>query len=163
MLGYQTQPWYYITLLAFSALCFEIIFARALLARAIFALAFVSITFFPGRRALHQRQTNMDLVAARLEQLAAPQDFIIAQPISLWNNAPPLLSRRGTYRNVPPLSDLRTHRADLLVDQMMATEPLAPLGKKWNQTLRNGHTVWLVGSVPFLAADSRRSKCHRAG
>ncbi len=153
VLDYQTQPWYYIALLAFSALCLEIIFARALLARAIFALAFVGITFFPATRALHQRQTNMDLVAARLKGLATPEDFIIANPFPFGIPLHHYYHGATPIETVPPMSDLRTHRADQLVAQMKATEPLAPLWQKMEETLRNGHTIWLVGSVPFLGSE----------
>ncbi|MDQ6911798.1 MAG: hypothetical protein M3128_02870 [Verrucomicrobiota bacterium] len=155
VLGYQTQPWYYITLMAFSALCFEIILARALLARALFALAFVGITFFPATRALHQRQTNMDLVAARLEELAAPADFIIANPFPFGIPLHHYYHGTTSIETVPPLSDLRTHRADQLVAQMRAPNPLAPVFQKMEETLRNGHTVWLVGSVPILAPNQK--------
>ena len=152
VLGYQTQPWYYVTLLAFSALCFEIIFAPALLLRAVFAFVFLAITFFPAQRALQQRHTNLDLVAARLQELATPEDLIIAHPFPFGITLHYYYRGATLLETIPPLSDLRTHRADQLLTQMMSPDPLAPVREKMEAALRNGHMVWLVGSVPILPA-----------
>ena len=59
---------------------------------------------------------------------------------------------RGAARieTIPPLSDLRSHRADLLKEKMMSAEPLAPVLQEMEETLRNGRTIWLIGSLHFL-------------
>jgi hypothetical protein len=92
----------------------------------------------------------MDLLAARLEALAAPDDFIIANPFPFGIPLHHYYRGATPIATIPPLSDLRTHRADELKERMMSPEPLAPVLQKMEETLRAGHTVWLVGSVKLL-------------
>ena len=92
----------------------------------------------------------MDLVAARLESLAAPEDFIVANPFPFGIPLHRYYRGATPFATLPPLSDLRTHRADELKLRMMSSEPIAPVLQKMEETLRAGHTVWLVGSVKFL-------------
>jgi hypothetical protein len=155
VLGYLTQPWYYIAFAAFAATCIDIVLAsiwtreRSLLARAFVTLAIVGISAYPAWRALHFRQTNVDVVAAQLEAQAAPDDLIL---INSWNYG---ISFRhyyhgpAKYETIPPIEDLRSHRVDLLKAQMMAHAPMAPVLQRMDEILRSGHTIWLIGSLSF--------------
>lgn len=156
VLGYLTQPWYYIALAAFAAPCLEMVLAsvgpvdRSLLARVALTLAMVSISAYPAWRALHFRQTNVDVVAAQLQAQAAPGDLIL---INTWNYG--ISFRRyyhglANYETIPPIADLRSHRVDLLKAQMMAPAPMAPVLQRMDETLRSGHTIWLIGSLNFV-------------
>ena len=156
VLGYLTQPWYYIAFLAFAATCIEVVLAsiatreRLLLSRAVLAIAIVGLGVYPAWQALHFRQTNVDIVAAQLETQAAPNDLIL---INSWNYG--ISFRRyyhgpAKYETIPPIEDLRSHRVDLLKAQMMSIAPLAPVLQRMDETLRNGHTIWLIGSLDFL-------------
>jgi hypothetical protein len=156
VLGYLTQPWYYIAFAAFAATCIDMVFAsiwtgkRSLLARAIVTLAIVGISAYPAWRALHFRQTNVDVVAAQLEAQAAPDDLIL---INTWNYGISFrhyYHGRAKYETIPPIEDLRAHRVDLLKTQMMAPAPMAPVLKRMAETLRSGHTIWLIGSLNFV-------------
>jgi hypothetical protein len=156
VLGYLTQPWYFITFVAFAATCLEIVLASlltrkwSLLARAAFALAIVSVGTYPAWQALHFRQTNVDVVAAQLQVQAAPNDLIL---INTWNYG---ISFRRYYHGpailetIPPIEDLRTHRADILKRQMMSPAPMAPVLERMEKILRSGHTIWLIGSLDFV-------------
>jgi hypothetical protein len=156
VLGYLTQPWYYIAFAAFAATCIEMLLAsiwtrdRSLLARAVWTIAIVSIGAYPAWRALHFRQTNVDVVAAQLEAQAGPNDLIL---INSWNYG---ISFRhyyhgpAKYETIPPIEDLRSHRVDLLKAQMMAPAPMAPVLQQMDETLRSGHTIWLIGGLNFL-------------
>ena len=92
----------------------------------------------------------MDLVAAKLEAVVQPDDLIL---INTWNFG---VSFHRYYHGaapsttIPPIADLRTHRVDLAKKQMMSHEPLAPVLRQIEDTLRAGHTVWLVGYLRFL-------------
>lgn len=156
VLGYLTQPWYYIAFAAFAATCIEMVLAsiwtreRSLLARAVVTLAIVSVGVYPAWRALHFRQTNVDVVAAQLEAQAAPNDLIL---INSWNYG--ISFQRyyhgpAKYETIPPIEDLRTHRVDLLKAQMMAPAPMVPVLQRMDETLRSGHTIWLIGSLNFV-------------
>lgn len=155
-LGYLTQPWYYILFVAYAGTCLEMLFASvrahsAWVARSVFAFVFAAITIVPAWRTLQARQTNVDLVATRLATLAAEGDLIV---INTWNYG---ISFRRYYHGradwltIPPLEDLRTHRVDLVKNQMMAAAPLVPVHRKMEETLKTGHTVWLVGTLDFVA------------
>ena len=156
ILGYLTQPWYYIAFAAFAATCIEMVLAsvwtreRSLLVRAAFALAIVGAGLYPAWQALRFRQTNVDVVAVQLETQAAPNDLIL---INTWNYG--LSFRRyyhgrARYETIPPIEDLRSHRVDLLKRQMMSSAPMTPVLRRMEETLRSGHTIWLIGSLDFV-------------
>jgi hypothetical protein len=157
VLSYVTQPWYYVVFIAFAAVCLEMLFASLpakawhLSARSGFALVFIGTTTFPAWQALQARQTNVDLIAARLESLANKDDLVL---INTWNYGIPF--RRyyhGPARcaTIPPVEDLRFHRCDIIKRQMMSPAPIAPVLQKISDTLRAGNTVWLIGALRFVA------------
>ena len=157
VLGYLTQPWYYIAIVAFAATCIEMVLASiwtgkwSLLFRASFAFLIVGIGVYPAWQALQFRQTNMDVVAAQLQTQAAPNDLIL---INTWNYG--ISFRRyyhgsANYETIPPIEDLRSHRVDILKRQMMSAAPIAPVLQQMEETLRSGHTIWLVGSLDFVS------------
>ena len=55
------------------------------------------------------------------------------------------------WSTVPPLSDLRTHRYDLLKEQMTRDDQpqiVAPVTERIRETLMAGKRVWVVGGLP---------------
>ena len=155
VLSYLTQPWYYIVFLGFAAVCLEMFFAslwpwRALVSRVAFAAIVAGVTFYPAYAALGARQTNIDVVAARVQALANEDDLILINPFPYGISFQYYYHGRAAYCTIPPLDDLRSHRADLLKGQMMAATPMAPLLSEIEGVLRAGHTVWLVGNVDLI-------------
>ncbi len=156
VLGYVMRPWYYIVFVAFAATCIELIFAsvsgaRWLLAgRTAFALIFTGVTIYPAAQALQVRQTNIDLVATHLQSLASGDDLILINP---WFYG---ISFRHHYHGltlcttIPPIQDLRSHRVDIFVRQMMSPAAMRPVLQTMGDTLRAGHAIWLVGPLDFL-------------
>jgi hypothetical protein len=156
VLGYLTQPWYYIAFLAFAGTCMEMVLGSigtrefSLLSRAACTIAIVIAGAYPAWQALHFRQTNVDVVAAQLQRDAAPDDLIL---INTWNYG---ISFRRYYHGpsscetIPPIEDLRAHRVDILKRQMMSSAPMTPVLRRMEETLRSGHTIWLVGSLNFV-------------
>ena len=156
VLSYVTQPWYYVVILVFAAMCLDVIFASLrtgrfpVLLRSAFALLFVGVTFSPALRELQTRQTNVDVIAAQLQSLAGPDDLIL---INTWNYGIPF--RRyyhgaASTATIPPIEDLRFHRCDLVKRQMMSPDPIAPVLQKMTETLQSGHTIWLIGILKFV-------------
>jgi hypothetical protein len=156
VLGYVTQPWYYVLIIALLGTCFEIIFGCLsrriwpLLGRSALAAALIGVTFLPSWDALTARQTNIDRIAQRLASVAVGDDLIL---INTWNYAIPF--RRyyhgdASVATVPPIEDLRFHRCDLIKREMMSQAPLTPVLHAIEQTLRYGHTVWLIGPLRLL-------------
>jgi len=156
VLSYVTEPWYYLLFVVFAAVCLDFIFASLrpenlpVLLRSAFALVFVGISAFPAWQELQPRQTNVDAIAAQLQSLAGPEDLIL---INTWNYGIPF--RRyyrgpGSTETIPPIEDLRFHRCDLVKQQMMSPDPIAPVLQKMDETLRSGHTIWLIGGLNFI-------------
>jgi hypothetical protein len=156
VLGYMTQPWYYIAFIAFAATCLEMVLAsvgpgeRSLLVRTVVTLGIMSISSFPAWRALHFRQTNVDIVAAQLQTEAAPGDLILINTCNYGISFRRYYHGQANYETIPPIADLRSHRVDLLKAQMMSPAPMAPVLQRMDETLQNGHTIWLVGTLNFV-------------
>ncbi len=159
VLNYWTQPWYYITLVAFTACLLEILFgawpatdkSRIALrsVRLGIALLLICVAASPTWKELPTRHTNVDLIAARLRQLGTKDDLIVVPP---WECAI-TLSRyyRGPTQvlTLPPISDHRFHRYDLVLRQMKTPDPLRPVLMRMENVLRSGHRIFLVGYLPF--------------
>ncbi|HYN00530.1 MAG TPA: hypothetical protein VET25_12345, partial [Aestuariivirgaceae bacterium] len=157
VLGYLTQPWYYIAFLAFAATCLEMVLASiwtrelSLLVRGVFALAIMSVGAYPAWQALHFRQTNVDIVAAQLQTQAAPGDLILINSFNYGISFRRYYHGPANYKTIPPIEDLRTHRVDLLKRQMMSPAPMTPVLQRMEETLRSGHTIWLIGRLDFVS------------
>lgn len=163
VLNYVTQPWYYVTLAVFVACLLEVLFATWPAKKAVsvplrfarLAVALVMLCFAvrPAWSELPTRHTNLDLVGERIQKFATRDDLVL---VPLWECAIPL-SRyyRGPAEivTIPPLSDHRFHRYDLLLEQMTTAEPLRPLFARMEEVLRGGHRVFLVGFLPFRKPD----------
>lgn len=156
VLGYLTQPWYYVAFAAFAATCIEMVLAalgtkeRSLRVRAALALAIVAVGVYPAWHALHFRQTNVDVVAAQLQTRAGPDDLILINSFNYGISFRRYYHGLANYETIPPIEDLRWHRVDLLKRQMMSPAPMTPVLQRMEETLRNGHTIWLIGSLNFV-------------
>src|SRR6185295_15415291 len=82
LLNYFTQPWYYLSLVTFVAVCIDPIlwprqqrFHRPMRAGAAALLLVLTAVLSP--RTLSPRHTNLDTVARSLATLAAPGDLIL--------------------------------------------------------------------------------------
>ena len=159
VLNYVTQPWYYITLVAFAACTLEVLFGAwpadskpriALrVVRLAVALLLLCVAVGPAWEELPTRHTNMDLIAARLQRLTTKDDLIVVPP---WECAIPLCRYyRGPSEvmTLPPMNEHRFHRYDLVLRQMMTANPLNPVLARVENVLRSGHRIFLVGSIPF--------------
>jgi hypothetical protein len=99
------------------------------------------------------RQSNVDLVADRIEGLAAPEDMVLLRS---WTSAISF----GRYYNgpapvwtIPNVEDHRIHRYDLLRRKMEDDAPDADVLAAVERTLRGGHRVFLVGDFRPVRAD----------
>jgi hypothetical protein len=163
MLGYYTQPWYYITLAIVVALTLDVIFGAwpqtaaptqlALRAvRPFTAFALLSLATLPAWEEMPTRHTNVDLVAAQLRSQAEQGDVIVA---THWQYAVSLYRYyHGPAKviTLPFVDDHRFHRYDLALKQMMSEYPLEPAFSKITQTLRSGHRAFFVGALRFPKA-----------
>jgi hypothetical protein len=162
MLHYYTQPWYYISLVAFAACALEVLFGAWPIAakhqvlpfflrsgRLVVGLALLGFTALPDWEEMPVRHTNVDLLAARLRPLAGSGDVIL---VPRWECAIPLARYyRGPAEiiSLPPIDDHRFHRYDLVLRQMMKADPLQPVLARLQEVLHSGHRVFVAGRLPF--------------
>ncbi len=148
-LGLAPRPWYFLLLLAPAALAFDAILgqiqsAPLRLARAGAALL-IGLGCLPAAgHGARRRQSNVALVAAQLRQSAQPGDLILVSP---WYYGVSLQRYFDARRFVtlPPISELRIPRYDLMKQQIHADNPIGPLLEDIRKTLQSGRALWVVG------------------
>ncbi|CAN5561029.1 hypothetical protein BH20VER1_BH20VER1_05950 [soil metagenome] len=154
-LKYPTQPWYYVALLGVVAVAMEAVLSTVLAQRwggalrMALAAAIALLSFAPTLEAIQLRQTNIDLVAAKLQESVAEGDVVVVMPWYLGVPFSRYYHGPAPWTTVPPVEDYRLQRYDLFKAQMAASEPLAPVFEAMEKALRSGHKVWLVGQLVF--------------
>ena len=148
-----TQPWYYVPLMAFSAVCLDTIFLAAWRwtrpAAMILAAVTVSTAFVFELPAVICRQTNVDFIAAQLSTQVAPADYVIVHPWHCGVTFNRYYKGAAPWTTLPPLEDHTVQRYDLLKAKMQTKDPIAPVIDRITSTLQSGNRVWLVGNIPF--------------
>ena len=162
ILSYPTRPWYYLPLLCVVASAIDL--AAGIMSRiqwlriARLGFAIAAMVLLPARlwNIALERLTNIDIVARKLEQEAAPNDLIVVNP---WHYAPSFYRYyHGTahWITVPTMSEHRVHRYDLMKSKMVETDPLNDVRSSIQRTLQSGHRVWIVGGARPLDPDMPR-------
>ena len=152
-LSYLARSWYFLALISFLAIALDSL-AAALsssmslrigrLTFAVIALIILPINAWPK---IHERQTNIDIVAEKIASEAKPSDLIVLAP---WQYA---ISFNRYYHGatpeitLPAIADLRVHRYDLFREKMIADHPIDDVLEKIRQTLAAGNRVWIVGGI----------------
>jgi hypothetical protein len=158
--GYPTQPWYYLALMAVVATCLDALFDSlqrhrwARISRIAVAVAIAVFSFLPTLRQVQVRQSNVDLVAAKIHQLAAKEDLIIVSPWYVGVSFNRYHAGPQVWMTVPPIDSHKVHRYDLIKSQMTLpdqNEPVRPLLENIAKTLKAGHRVWVAGEVRLFA------------
>jgi hypothetical protein len=158
VLSYTTEPWYYMTIMALLGVSLDATTHLAIrdwrwwrVARVAVFVGLVLLISGNVWRAAHVRQTNVDLVAARLTTLSTRDDLIIVYP--WW----PGLTFTRYYKGptpwvtLPDVPEHDLHRYDAVKQKMLEPEPIRPILKRTADALRAGHRVWLVGGIRFLS------------
>lgn len=150
--GFFVQPWYYPNAVLVVAIAIDVVLQRAVLPGAVRTAgaatvgALLALVLVPSALVAAQRQSNVDLVAAYLQQNARPGDLIVVYP---WHYG---LSFQRYYRGevpfmtVPDVADHTYHRFDQLAELMRDPERIKPGFRRIHQTLQAGGGVWVVGA-----------------
>jgi hypothetical protein len=151
--GLPTQRWYYIPALGFAVVCCDVILPRihqaARIGVLVIAVVVALLAYPSAQSALKLPQTNGDLVAAQVSQNARPDDMIIVHPWYFGITFGHYYRGTASWTTLPPLEDYRFHRYDLVKSKLQMTNVIEPVLKQVETTLRSGHSVWIVGSVPI--------------
>jgi uncharacterized membrane protein len=158
-LCYPTQCWYYLGLIALVAACVEVALRSWLpprTAASVVGLAAGAVVVTGGVvvwGAMHERQTNLDVIAARLEAEAGPRDLVVVNPWFLGVTLSRYYGGPSPVMTIPPIADRTISRYDLLRQQMLAADATAPLRQAIDGALSTGHRVWIVGGFLVLPGD----------
>lgn len=168
-LKFPTEVWYYLVWMGVMAVAIDALIARLvrddwprtlrLLAIVILAAVLASGTWQRAR----VRMTNLDLAAQRLNQEAGKEDLIVVHPWFCGVTFQRYYTGGAEWLTLPPLADHRLQRLDSFKEQMQLEAPIQPVLEKVEATLRNGHTVWLVGHYPFSQPPRPPPRMPRAG
>ena len=158
VLGYITQPWYYLLLMAFLAILFESMVQVLVqprlewrVLRLIMVVLILLLTSANAWRATKTRLTNVDLLSAKLESLATRNDLIILHP--WWPGLTFARYFRGStpWVTLPEITDHSFMRYDLIKQKMVQDEPIKPIMEQISRTLQSGQRVWIVCDISFLS------------
>ena len=148
-----TQPWHYVPLMAFSVVCLDTILLAAWrwarFAAMILAVVTIATAFLFELPAVKCRQTNVDLIAARLSSEVAPNDYVIVHPFLCGATFERYYKAAAPWTTLPPLEDYTLQRYDLFKAKIQTKDPIAPVIDRITSTLQSGNRVWLVGNMPF--------------
>ncbi|MCX6546185.1 MAG: hypothetical protein NTV05_17470 [Acidobacteria bacterium] len=148
-----TQAWYYTTLMAFMAVCLDAVlstthrWARVALT-ALAAWAGIAALVW-GLPALETRQTNVDMIAARLNGEVSLGDYVIVHPWYCGATFARYYTGAAPWTTLPPLEDHFLHRYDLLKVEIQKERPIDVVLQRIATTLQRGNRVWLVGGIPL--------------
>jgi hypothetical protein len=147
-----TQPWYWLPLMVPAAVCTDTALGswlercRGWRLGLVTLMAFVPLT--TGVNLAKDRQTNIDLIAARLREQAKPNDLILVYPWFCGVTFYHYYTGATPWTTLPALTDFRVHRYDLLKERLAATAPIKPVLDQIARTLASGNRLWIVGDLP---------------
>ncbi len=158
-LSYQTNAWYYLSLMGLSAILVDFSIASNIGATTLrvmrigMASALLLLWFPVAWTQVGQRQTNVDLIAHTIQSSSNSADSIIINP---WESA---ITFQRYYKGncvwstLPPVGIPKVHRFDLVKEMMTQSVPadaVKPLLSQAETTLKSGGKLWLIGGVEFL-------------
>ena len=169
VLKFPTEVWYYLVWMAVTAVAIDALIARwardnrARVVRLTAAVILAALLAPSAWKRSRVRMTNLDLAAQSLNQEAGKDDLILVHPWFCGVTFKRYYQGGAEWLTLPPLADHRLQRLDLFKAQMQLDAPIHPVLEKVETTLRNGHTVWLVGHYPFAQPPRPPPKMSRAG
>ncbi len=163
MLRYPTQPWYYLSLLAFIAVAIDAVagasfrgeIARKVRLTACLVIAVIALP--TASRNVAMRMSNIDLIAEKLKTRAGSGDLVLFYPWFLQLTYERYQSSTAEFATIPLMPPSPLHRYDIikkLMEEPDQTKPVAPLAAKIETCLKGGHRIYLVGGdCPFMPLD----------
>lgn len=142
------SPWYFLPPMAIAAVSLDAVLGgQRKLGMIRIALAAVVVAMFlsPVTRGVQARQTNIDLIAEKMEGLAAKGDLVLVAPLYFGITFQRHYKGEARWMTIPPMEDLETTRYDILKKKMASPDPLKPVFAAIEDTLGRGGKLWLVG------------------
>src|SRR5207244_5725523 len=94
-----------------------------------------------------KRQSNIDIITAKLNQDSGPNDLVVVNPWNLGISFQRYYNSAAKWMTVPTINEHGFHRYDLIHAKMMTEQPIADVLDAVRQTLVRGNRVWIVGGA----------------
>jgi hypothetical protein len=120
-----------------------------MLLRTVVAVTIIGLVFIPVLSGVQVRQTNIDLIAAKLMRMVDKDDLILVDPWYCGATFERYYQGMAPWTTLPPHEDLKLQRKDIFRRQMVSPNPIGPVLESIGTTLRSGNRVWLVGGLPL--------------
>jgi len=156
LLSYLARPWYFLALLSIVAVSLDCLAAGLVnitwirVGRLLFAMAALMILPFNAWPKIVERQSNIDVVAKKVTELAKPADLVVVAPWQYGVSFTRYYNGAAPWTTLPKIDDLRVHRYDLFREKMISPHPIDDVLEKVGQTLEAGNRVWFVGGLKHL-------------
>lgn len=156
LLNYLARPWYFLALLSILAVSLDSLAASLLslkwirLSRLLFALTALAILPFYVWPKIIERQSNIDVVANKVMELAKPADLIVVAPWQYGISFNRYYKGAAPWITLPKIADLRVHRYDLFREKMVSPHPINDVLEEIRAALAAGNRVWFVGGLTQL-------------
>lgn len=150
--GLPTQPWYWLVLLSFFAVCLEATIGVWLSKQSIkltwVAVGLAAVSLLSTAPRVSRTMTNIPEIAAKLKSDVQPNDLILVYPWYLGVSFQRSYSTNSAWLTVPDIADHRFHRYDQLKERLQQRDALHSVFAKIDATLQQGGRIWLVGGLP---------------
>ena len=154
VVGWTTSLWYYVPLMGTAAVCFDALTASfgkhrlSILITTGVVLVAASCVAPLAYRASGVRLTNADLMTKEIADHAQKSDFIVVDNYFYSISFNRYYHGAAPWASVPDVKDRTLHRWDLLTNTMRQSQPIQPVLDRIDQTLKDGHNVFVVGFAP---------------
>jgi hypothetical protein len=151
------QSWYYLLMMALAAVSLDSILANTnsgRILRIALVILMCSLSLPAVWDKVHERQTNVDLIASELAESAGKDDMILMNPWYLTISFQRYYDGAADVMMLPPLEPVKIHRYDLVKRKMAFANPMEPILSQIAETLKSGNKVWVVGRLNFILEDS---------
>jgi len=157
-----TAVWYYLPYVALLSICIELgvdVWAQAKIERQVtrtgVALLLFATMFQSTWSNTAYRLTNIDLIAQSVEKNASADDLVIVFPWYVGMSFQRYYHGAAPWMNFPDVGSGGAPGAyngylEIKENYMPRADPLRRELDRMEQTLRNGHRLWLVGGLRFL-------------
>ncbi len=128
------------------------------IAQVVIALVISIAGFMPTWQVAKTRQTNIDLVANSLRQLASPDDLVVVVPWYDGISFQRYFKGPAIWTTAPPMGFNLFHRYDLIKSLMVVSnqeEVVKPVLAQIETCFQAGHRVWLVGEGALPRPEQR--------
>jgi hypothetical protein len=105
------------------------------------ALAALAILPFYVWPKILERQSNIDLVAKKVTELAKPVDLIVVAPWQYGISFNRYYKGTARWITLPKIADLRVHRYDLFRGKMVSPHPIDDVLEEIQRALAAGNRV----------------------